>query len=305
MGAMETPSRTWKIELHALASTTLTDQQFLTGQRDGRPVTLTAALRLPPGMAKVPAVILMHGSGGVSGVVDEWARWLTDRGIASLMLDCFTSRGVDTTFANQEQLGRLAMIVDAYRAFDLLAAHPRIDSGRIALMGFSRGGQAALYSAVQRFRDMHGPKLGDFAGHVSFYPACHIRFRDDERLVDRPIQVLHGTADDLNPIGPCRDFVARARQAGANIELHEFPGARHVFDWPLLAQPVVLQGVRSHNGAMLAEAEDGALYLEGTTIAASDAIDRFALNPTLGHDPEAFAGARRIVDAFTNQVLHA
>lgn len=305
MRAMETTSRTWKIELHTLASSTLTDQQFLTGQRDGRPVTLSGALRLPPGMAKVPAVVLMHGSGGVSGVVDEWARWLTDRGIASLMLDCFTGRGLDTTFANQEQLGRLAMIIDAYRAFDMLATHPRIDSSHIALMGFSRGGQAALYSAVQRFRDMHGPKLGDFAGYVSFYPACHSRYRGDERLVDRPIQVLHGTADDLNPIGPCRDFVSRARQAGATIELHEFPGARHVFDWPLLAQPVVLQGVRSNSGAMLVEGDDGALYLEGTTLAAADAIDRFTLNPTLGHDPEALAGAQRIVDAFIRQVLHA
>lgn len=305
MGAMETTSRTWKIELHALASTTLTDRQFLTGQRDGHPVTLAAALRLPPGMEKVPAVVLMHGSGGLSGVVDEWARWLTDRGIASLMLDCFTARGVETTFANQAQLGRLAMIIDAYRAFDLLATHPRIDSGRIALMGFSRGGQAALYSAVRRFRDLHGPKLGDFAGYVSFYPACHIRYRDDERLVDRPIQVLHGTADDLNPIDPCRGFVARAREAGASIELHEFPGARHVFDWPLLAQPVVLRGVRSNNGALLVEGEDGALYLEGSAIAAADAINRFTLNPTLGHDPEAFAAARRIVAAFMQRILHA
>src|SRR5690606_16580353 len=110
---------------------------------------------------------------------------------------------------------------------------------------------------------------------------------------ERPIQVLHGTADDLNPIGPCRDFVARARQAGARIELHEFPGARHVFDWPLLAQPVVLQGVRSNNGALLVEGDDGALYLEGSSIAAADAIDRFTLNPTLAHDPEAFAAARR------------
>jgi dienelactone hydrolase len=300
---MDTGFRTWKVELHAIASTTLTDQQFLTGRRAGRPVTLTAALRLPSGIAKVPAVILVHGSGGASGYVDEWARWLTDRGMASLMLDCFTGRGIDTAFGHQEALGRLSMIIDVYRAFDVLAGHPRIDNRRIALMGFSRGGQAALYSAVQRFQDMHGPASGDFAGFLSFYPACHVRYRNDERLVDRPVHVLHGTADDLNPIGPCRDFVARARQAGARIELHEFPGARHIFDWPLLAQPMVLRDVRSHDGASLVEAEDGAIYLEGTEIPASDATDRFTLNPTLGHDPEAFAEARRIVEVFTKQVF--
>jgi dienelactone hydrolase len=301
---MDTPSRTWKIELHAVASTTVSDREFLTGQDEGRPVTLTAALRLPPGMAKVPAVVLMHGSGGVSGYVDEWARFLTDRGVASLMLDCFTARGIDTTFANQDALGRLSMIVDAYRAFDVLTRHPRIDSRHIVLMGFSRGAQAALYAAVQRFRDMHGPVAGDYAGYLAFYPACHIRYRQDEQLVDRPVQVLHGVADDLNPIGPCRDFVARARQAGAQIELHELANARHVFDWPLLTRPVVLQGVRSHDGALLSEGEDGAILLDGTDLPAAAAADRFTLNPTLGYDAEAFAESRRIVAAFIEQVLH-
>ncbi|MBL8270155.1 dienelactone hydrolase family protein [Steroidobacter sp.] len=300
---METGSRTWKIELHAIASSTLTDRQFLTGDRAGVPVTLTAALRLPPGMAKVPAMILLHGSGGASGYVDEWARFLTDRGVATLMLDCFTGRGIDTTFANQEQLGRLAMIVDAYRAFDALARHPRIDSGHIGLMGFSRGGQAALYAAVQRFRHMHGPTSGDFAGNLSFYPACHTRYRDDQRLVDRPVHVLHGVADDLNPIAPCRDFVTRARQAGARIELHEFPYARHIFDWPLLAQPMVLQNVRSNNGALLVEGDDGVIHLEGTDIPAAQAIDRFTLNPTIAHDAAALAASRTLVAAFIKQVL--
>ncbi len=298
-----TAGRTWKIELHAVASTTLSDRDFLTGTEHGQSVTLAAALRLPPGTAKVPAVILMHGSGGVSGQADEWARFLTDRGVASFMVDCFTARGLDTTFANQEALGRLAMIIDAYRAFDVLARHPRINKQRIALMGFSRGGQATLYAAVRRFQAMHGPQQGSFAGYLSFYPACHIRYRDDEHLVERPVQVLHGTADDLNPIGPCRDYVARVQRAGGRIHLHEFPDARHVFDWPLLAQPVVLQGVRSNNGALLVEREDAEIYLSDTDIPAAAAGKHFTLNPTLAHDATALAAAKRIVAAFMTQVL--
>lgn len=300
---METLSRTWKIELRTLASTTLTDQQFLMGQREGRPVTLTAALRLPPGTGRVPAVVLMHGSGGLSGNVDDWARLLTDLGVATFAPDCFTGRGIDVTFGNQGVLGRLAMIVDAYRAFDVLASHPRIDPQRIALMGFSRGGQASLYAAVQRFRDMHGPSKGDFAGYVSFYPACHIRYRDDERLVDRPVTVLHGTADDMNPIQMCRDYVARVRQAGGRIEMHEYAGARHIFDWPLLARPVILQGVRSNSGALLVEREQGAIFLNETDISEAAAIERFALNPSLAYDAAAFTDSKRVVTDFIRSVL--
>ena len=301
---MDNTGRTWKIELRAIPSATLTDQQFLTGESVGQPVTLTAALRLPPGMAKVPAIVLLHGSGGVSGQVDDWARFLADHGVASLMVDSFTPRGLDTSFANQGVLGRLAMIVDAYRAFDALAAHPRIDEERIALMGFSRGGQAALYAAVQRFRDLHGPTQGEFAGYLPFYPACHIRFRDDERLVDRPVHILHGIADDMNPIGRCRDYVSRVRQAGGRIHLHEFPHARHIFDWPLLSQPMVLQGVRSNAGALLVEREDGELYLDGSEVPAAAALGKFTLNPTLAYDAAAHAASQQIVAAFIAQLLH-
>src|SRR5262245_65628234 len=56
-----------RIELHQVASTTLTDQQFLTGVTEGSAVTLGAELRIPrPGTDQLPAVVLMHGTGGLS-----------------------------------------------------------------------------------------------------------------------------------------------------------------------------------------------------------------------------------------------
>ena len=54
-----------KIELMLLKTVTVTEEQFLLGSQDGRPVTLAMELRLPTaGTARLPAMILLHGSGG-------------------------------------------------------------------------------------------------------------------------------------------------------------------------------------------------------------------------------------------------
>jgi dienelactone hydrolase len=301
---METYAKTWKLELHHFTSVTATDAEILTGTSARRPVVLTAALRLPaPGLSTMPAVVLMHGSGGASGYVDDWARSLNCLGVATFLVDSFTGRGLDTTFADQSALGRLAMMVDAYRAFDVLAQHPRIDASRIALMGFSRGGQAALYAGVERFERMHGPVSGHYVAHVAFYPACHIRFLDDEKVVPRPIHVLHGTADDFNPIEPCRDYVARIRAAGGRIQLHEFPDAHHVFDWPMVSRPLILQGMRSNCGALLEERARGEIVLRGSNLTAEQADRLFTMNPTLAYDAASYERARAIVRNIVTETL--
>src|SRR6266536_3053662 len=199
-----------RIELHSVASTTLTDQQFLTGVTEGMPVTLTGELRIPrPGTDRLPAVILLHGYGGLSGGREaEWARELNGIGVATLMLDSFTGRGIVSTGENQAQLGRLAMIVDAYRALDVLSRHPRIDPARIAVMGFSRGGQATLYASLKRFQRMHGPRGVQFAAYLPFYANCGTTFVDDENVADRPIRLFHGAADNYVPVAPCRSYMA-------------------------------------------------------------------------------------------------
>jgi dienelactone hydrolase len=95
------------------------------------------------------ACSLLHGSGGINGGNEPWAKESNEMGIASLLLDSFSGRGLVSRSTDQALLGRLNMILDAYRAFDVLATHPRIDAARIAVIGFSRGGQSALYSSLR------------------------------------------------------------------------------------------------------------------------------------------------------------
>jgi dienelactone hydrolase len=79
-----------------------------------------------------------------------WERLFASLGISTFNIDSFTGRGIVSTVTDQSQLGRLNMILDLYRSLAILAAHPRVDPNRIAVMGFSRGGQASVASRPQK-----------------------------------------------------------------------------------------------------------------------------------------------------------
>ena len=122
------------------------------------------------------------------------------------------------------------MMIDAYRALAVLAQNSRIDPQRIAIMGFSKGGIAAVYSGAERFRKMYAPSGLDFVAHIGMYISCTTKYREDEKFTAAPIRLFHGTADDWTPVEPCRDYVARLKEAGADAKLTEFPGAPHAYD---------------------------------------------------------------------------
>jgi dienelactone hydrolase len=222
-----------KIELMVLKTVTVTEEQFLLGSQDGQPVTLAVELRLPTaGTARLPAVILLHGSGGIAANNDHWARELNDLGIATLMVDSFTGRGITNTVGAQGQLSELTVIIDAYRAFDVLAQHPRIDSTRIGLLGNSRGAVSALYAGVKRFQRMYAPTGADFAVYLSLYPPCSRTYIDDADVVDRPIRLFNGADDDIAPLAPCLSYVKRLQATGKDAQLTAYEGAYHAFDSP-------------------------------------------------------------------------
>src|SRR6266581_6446659 len=211
-----------RIELRPIETLTLTDQQFLTGDKNGKAVTIAGELRIPRGVnGRMPAVVLLHGSGGVGPGPELWAKHFNEMGIAAFLLDSFSARGIVSTSADQALLGRLNMILDAYRSHEVLAAHPRIDPARIAVMGFSRGGQSALYSSMKRFQQMWNPRAA-FAAYIPLYASCSTTFIGDTDLSPAPIRQFHGAADDYVPVAPCRPYFERLRAVGRDVQLTEY-----------------------------------------------------------------------------------
>ena len=305
--AMAEPSVTdlaARIELRAVETLTLSDQQFLTGDKNGKPTTIAGELRLPRGATgKLPAVVLLHGSGGVGPGPEMWAKYFNEMGVASYVLDSFTGRGIVSTSTNQALLGRLNMILDAYRALDVLADHPRIDAARIAVMGFSRGGQSALYSAMTRFQAMWNPRA-KFAAHIPLYASCTTTFMGDTDVSAVPIRQYHGLADDYVTIGPCRPYFERLRAAGRDAQLIEMAEAHHAYDNPLGPKtPTIAPGSQSTKECTLKEEPRGLIISAATGQPFSYQDPCVRTDPHIGYNEAATNATRKQVTALLRAVF--
>jgi dienelactone hydrolase len=213
---------------------TLSDEQFLKGDPSGKPTTIYGTLRVAQGSGRLPLVILMHGSGGIEENISAWEKVFASLGISTFAIDSFTGRGIVSTVTDQSQLGRLNMVLDLYRSLAVLAADPRIDPGRIAVMGFSRGGQATLYASLKRFQKMWNPSGIDPAVYIALYAPCITTYISDTQVTDHPIRIFHGRSDDWVEVAPCRAYFERLRRAAKDVQMTEFPDAWHAFDYPSL-----------------------------------------------------------------------
>jgi len=287
-----------RTEVIAFQSMTLGDDQFLEGRKDGRPVTLAGVLRLPGGTGKVPVAVLLHGSGGMSSFVTDWESDYNALGMGTFAVDSFSGRGIVNTNVDQFVLGRLAMVFDAYRALELLANHPRVDASRIVLMGFSRGGQSALYASVKRFQDAYGPPGLSFAAYLPFYANCGTTFVDDEVLVDRPVRMFHGSADDYNPVAPCRAYVERLKARGRDVQLTEYPNAGHVFDGRAYKTPIKVANWQTFRTCVLSERPRGKIVNVKTGQEFSKTDPCIEMGPTVLYNEEAERRARADVVSF-------
>ena len=74
-----------RLEIHAIPSVTVSNEQFLIGDRYGKPVIIGGELRLPKGLGeKFATVILIHGSGGFQLPRIGGRRNLTQSGLRRL-----------------------------------------------------------------------------------------------------------------------------------------------------------------------------------------------------------------------------
>ncbi len=273
-------------------------------------IAVEAEIFLPPnGTAPLPAVILMHGSGGRSSKLDRYADALNDEGFAAVVLDSFTPRGVRTTGRRQEQVSTASMIGDVYALLNVLASHPRIDGSRVGIVGFSKGGSVAMLSADEKVRRHLAQGSRRFAAHVAFYPGCVIKLMQVE-TTGAPLLVLLGASDSYTPPEQCERYVARMREAEFPVHSITYPNAHHAFDSRF---PVRQSQFDYSYGNCEVEVDENGRGLDGKTGAFIDARDMAAVRKWiaacgipgvwLGGNPEARQQSLADLKAFLRENL--
>ena len=245
---------------------TISMNQFLAGTAGQESTVISGSLDLPNKVEKpVPAVVILHGQGGVHRNEKDWASRLRRIGIATFIVNSNKRPDCRNGTCYDSHQG-MVNIVDAYRALELLSTHPLIESSRIAVMGFSVGGKASLYSSVKRFQQLWGTSGHEFAAFVSFYPACNIRFDKDEGVSNKPIRVFHGAQDEWTSPSVCKEYIELLIAAGNDVEITIYDKAHHGFDSkPEQGAPTTVSSTFHVNCRFEEDSQIGEIVQEGYT----------------------------------------
>jgi dienelactone hydrolase len=189
---------------------------------------IQGSLAKPDGPGPFPAVIGLHGCGGMHAMTQQkLADDLVAAGYGTLLVDSFAPRGIAHACTSGMAIVWRRMS-DAYGALALLARQSFVDIRRVAAVGFSQGGWVTLLVADTRV--FVAPSAWRFRAAVAFYPLC----RAVGLRPGIPTLILIGAADDWTPAEDCARKVASWGAEGPPIELVVYPGTHHGFYYPHL-----------------------------------------------------------------------
>lgn len=214
----------------------------LDGERvrvQGEDIMLNGVVFRPSGQGPFPAVVALHGCGGLWDRVGQlsirhadWAQKLVEAGFMVLMPDSYGSRALGSQCGNKDITIRASRerVADALAARLWLQDRPDVKPQAISLMGWASGG-ATVLAAIRADRKP-ADTAPDFARAVAFYPGCRVQAESPDFEARLPALLLIGEADDWTPAAPCDRLVKTAKGRGEPMEIVVYPGALHDFDHP-------------------------------------------------------------------------
>ena len=217
------------------------------------PFNIEGLLYLPPdsGSAKVPLVVDVHGGpfGAWEDRSDPFADFLVGHGWAVLRPNPRGSSnyGVKFAAANKNDLGG-GDYQDVMAGVDYVLANYPIDSTKLALMGYSYGGEMAGFveGKTDRFKAIisGAPVIDQFSEYGTEGGSWYDRWyfgKPWEHMNDAwrqsplagvahaktPFLLLQGESDTTDPLGQAQEMYRALRQEGVPVELVTYPRENH------------------------------------------------------------------------------
>jgi dienelactone hydrolase len=216
-------------------------RQLVSREAATNEVSIAATLSFPDAAQDhYPAIVIVHGLGGYVESNEGWhAAEFRKVGFATLTYDSPTARSMRQGSSTDSRSGPpwASAVAEAYAALTLLAADPRIDANRIAIVGFSFGSEVAHLAAIERLRAALVAGQNRFAAHVSYYPAgVYGVAAGPGAYTGAPILMLLGEKDENLPVAKAEEYLTYARSVGPAppIDVSIYPGADHAWTIPSL-----------------------------------------------------------------------
>jgi dienelactone hydrolase len=175
---------------------------------------------LPLNDKQFPAIVALHGSGGMrESFADQPARMLAASGYSVFLLHYFER--TDTTYASEVTIREnfvtwMETIVDSMAYVNELS---RVEKDRTALIGFSLGAYLALSVGS---RDPRVKAVVDFCGGLPEELAS-------ECVQMPPTLILHGDEDNMVPVSEARKVEELLKKTNSAYEMKIYPGVGHFF----------------------------------------------------------------------------
>lgn len=217
--------------------------------------TIQGLLYLPPQASasyKVPLVVEVHG-GPTGAFVDRWdpfVEFMVGHGWAVLRTNPRGSTGYGAAFvaANRFDMGG-GDFKDIMTGVDAALAKYPLDANKMALMGYSYGGEMAGFveGKTDRFKAIvsgapvidqeseYGTENGSWYDRW-FYGGFPWEHQDDAwkqsplayvAHAKTPLLLLQGQADRTDPLGQSEEMFRALRQMGVPVDLVEYPREDH------------------------------------------------------------------------------
>ncbi len=216
-------------------------------------LAIEGLLYLPPqaAAAKVPLIVEVHG-GPLGDYIDNYspfADFLVGHGWAVLRTNPrgSTGRGAAFAAANKNDLGG-ADYRDIMAGVDYLVKSAPIDASRMALMGYSYGGEMAGFveGKTNRFKAIisGAPVIDQYSEYGTEEDSWYDRWyfgKPWEHASDAwrqsplsgagtartPFLLLQGEADTTDPLGQAEEMYHALRQMGVRVDLVTYPRDDH------------------------------------------------------------------------------